>query len=601
MRDQAEAAVLWPAAWRGAALGRLGIGWLRGYARWLGGGVGFLSMGVIQTSCEGILHGPADSFPAPGLAPMRQALPPVPRPHPIRRLIDGHPDDPGRRIARRTTLLMIPAIVGANLTGAVVVFALVTWVLPLPEVEDRGTLLLVNLVAAVAYVAVACVIGTVWGLAHWRATRNWLVSDREPDADERRTALRVPLRHLHVSMTLWAIAVVGMFAINVWFSLLLAVIVTVTTLLGAVTTGAMAYLLAERIMRAASARALAHGVPDSPVLPGVATRALLAWALGSGVPLVGLCAVAIVALAGAELGKQELALSALVLGGVALIVGAIITWQAARAVADPVNSVSQALARVEAGDLDARVPVFDGSDLGLLQAGFNRMSDGLREREELRDLFGRHVGEHVARKAAERGIELGGVESSRTAAAGSTSSRTTRRWPFSAPRCRSTTRRAARSPRAARWPDSSRPASTGSMPASGSRPGGRSRATSARSRASSTPRSATRSTWPRACASSPRRPTGGCSPPRARSSAPAGRRQVAGARTTRSRCAGAAPRRASPSRPSAFSGSASETLRAGAGVGSSRTVIATKPIAISGTPRDGRRARAGSGRRGRCP
>ena len=38
------------------------------------------------------------------------------------------------------------------------------------------------------------------------------------------------------------------------------------------------------------------------------------------------------------------------------------------------------------------------------------MSSGLSEREELRDLFGRHVGEDVARAATERGIELGGEE-----------------------------------------------------------------------------------------------------------------------------------------------------------------------------------------------
>jgi adenylate cyclase len=128
------------------------------------------------------------------------------------------------------------------------------------------------------------------------------------------------------------------------------------------------------------------------------------------VPLVGLFAVALVALAGGDIGEQQLALSALALGGVALLVGALITWQAARAVADPVRSVRDALRRVEAGDLGAHVPVFDGSDLGLLQAGFNRMNDGLREREELRDLFGRHVGEDVARAAMERGIELGGEE-----------------------------------------------------------------------------------------------------------------------------------------------------------------------------------------------
>jgi adenylate cyclase len=334
----------------------------------------------------------------------------VARPHPIRRLIDGRPDDPGRRIARRTTLLMVPAIVGANLTGAIVVFTLLAFVLPLPDVDDPDELVLVNLAAAGGYVAVACVIGTVWGLARFRQTRAWLVDGREPDQRERRAALRVPLRHLHMSLTLWLVAVAGVFALNVRFSFLLALVVGVTTLLGAVTTGAMAYLLAERIMRAASARALASGVPDTPVLPGVTTRALLAWALGSGVPLVGLCAVALVALAGADVGRGELAVTALVLGTVALLVGALITWQAARAVADPVRSVRDAVARVEAGELDTRVPVFDGGDLGLLQAGFNRMSDGLREREELRDLFGRHVGEDVARAAQERGIELGGEE-----------------------------------------------------------------------------------------------------------------------------------------------------------------------------------------------
>src|SRR5688572_26986984 len=107
------------------------------------------------------LHGPADKPPCARLGPDAASSPPVARPHPIRRLIDGRPDDPGRRIARRTTLLMVPAIVGANLTGAVVVFTLIAFVLPLPDVGDPDALLLVNLVAAAGYVAVACVIGTV--------------------------------------------------------------------------------------------------------------------------------------------------------------------------------------------------------------------------------------------------------------------------------------------------------------------------------------------------------------------------------------------------------------------------------------------------------
>ncbi|MGH8964935.1 MAG: adenylate/guanylate cyclase domain-containing protein, partial [Actinomycetes bacterium] len=60
-------------------------------------------------------------------------------------------------------------------------------------------------------------------------------------------------------------------------------------------------------------------------------------------------------------------------------------------------------------ELGAEVAVYDASEVGQLQAGFNHMVAGLRENERLRDLFGRHVGEEVADLALERGdITLGG-------------------------------------------------------------------------------------------------------------------------------------------------------------------------------------------------
>lgn len=156
------------------------------------------------------------------------------------------------------------------------------------------------------------------------------------------------------------------------------------------------------------ARALAAGVPDRPVRPGIVTRALLAWLLGSALPIVGLLLVGVAVLAGREVGETQLAITAIALGGVSLGAGLLITWQAARAVADPVMSVRDGLAGVERGDFEAEVPVFDGSELGLLQAGFNRMASGLREREQLRDVFGRHVGADVARAALERGADMSG-------------------------------------------------------------------------------------------------------------------------------------------------------------------------------------------------
>jgi adenylate cyclase len=54
------------------------------------------------------------------------------------------------------------------------------------------------------------------------------------------------------------------------------------------------------------------------------------------------------------------------------------------------------------------VQVYDGTELGQLQSGFNELVHGLRDREHLRDLFGRHVGKDVAEAAAVGDVELGG-------------------------------------------------------------------------------------------------------------------------------------------------------------------------------------------------
>ena len=83
---------------------------------------------------------------------------------------------------------------------------------------------------------------------------------------------------------------------------------------------------------------------------------------------------------------------------------------AAHSVGDPVRAVQEAMASVERGEFDARVHVDDGSEVGQLQAGFNRMASGLAERERLRDLFGRQVGQDVANAALDGELRLGGEE-----------------------------------------------------------------------------------------------------------------------------------------------------------------------------------------------
>jgi adenylate cyclase len=99
-----------------------------------------------------------------------------------------------------------------------------------------------------------------------------------------------------------------------------------------------------------------------------------------------------------------------VLGIAGLASGSMAMIFSAKSVSEPVEEVTAALSDVEAGRLDVAVPVYDASQVGRLQTGFNAMVEGLRERRRLRDLFGRQVGEHVAEQALARGVRLGGEQ-----------------------------------------------------------------------------------------------------------------------------------------------------------------------------------------------
>jgi len=138
---------------------------------------------------------------------------------------------------------------------------------------------------------------------------------------------------------------------------------------------------------------------------------LLAFALGAGVPVLGMLLIGIYALVDDEVSRTQLSIVILGLGGCALIVGLLMSFIAARAAADPVMSVRDAVAEVEKGNLDeVDVPVYDATEVGLLQAGFNRMVEGLRERQRIREAFGVYVDHEVAEHILEEGVSLEGEE-----------------------------------------------------------------------------------------------------------------------------------------------------------------------------------------------
>src|SRR4029077_3858415 len=94
--------------------------------------------------------------------------------------------------------------------------------------------------------------------------------------------------------------------------------------------------------------------------------------------------------------------------GVGFAIGLLGMVIAAKSVSEPLAELRTAMADVGWGRTDVSVRVDDVSEIGMLQAGFNKMVDGLRERQLLADLFGRHVGVDVAREALQRDVGLGG-------------------------------------------------------------------------------------------------------------------------------------------------------------------------------------------------
>ena len=73
-----------------------------------------------------------------------------------------------------------------------------------------------------------------------------------------------------------------------------------------------------------------------------------------------------------------------------------------RSLLRPIRILSRGMTQVAAGDLAVRLPVTSNDEIGELTGRFNDMVEGLRERERIRETFGRYVDESVAATILER-------------------------------------------------------------------------------------------------------------------------------------------------------------------------------------------------------
>jgi adenylate cyclase len=323
--------------------------------------------------------------------------------------VKDHEPESGARLAELTRARLLTAMALANGLGGLVVFTFGILAPGGPDAGDTLRLALANTATFVVFMAIAFPLGRHIGQKYGEPLLRWLESERPATPAEQELALSYPTFLTKMSLKIWAAAAVVFAAVNATYSPALAASAGTVAVLGGIVCCTLVYLLAERATKPLVSRALAGSAPPRARGPSVAARTTMVWTLVTGVPLLGIAAITVADLAGARIDTPA-TVSMLLLACAGLAVGLWAMVIAAHSVGDPVRAVEEAMTSVEHGDFDARVPVDDGSEVGRLQAGFNRMAAGLGERERLRDLFGRHVGQEVAEAALDGELRLGGEE-----------------------------------------------------------------------------------------------------------------------------------------------------------------------------------------------
>ena len=82
----------------------------------------------------------------------------------------------------------------------------------------------------------------------------------------------------------------------------------------------------------------------------------------------------------------------------------------ARSVSRPVLQLAEGTRKIGAGDYSHRIKVRTDDEIGQLAGAFNQMSEGLAERDQVRDLLGKVVSPAVATELLRKEVTLGGEE-----------------------------------------------------------------------------------------------------------------------------------------------------------------------------------------------
>ena len=320
-----------------------------------------------------------------------------------------HAGVPGLPLVLRT-FGGITALVGAaNIAGGLVI-GILLYDLNKGTVHQTGITThqkIVVLTIGASYGAVAIAAGTIFAFVLQGRTLRWVARGQQPTREEAERALRNPLDLAIVTGALWVLGALFMASVAAWENAAGSVIFGLSggLALSGLTTAGVTYMITVRVGKPITILALSAYRPSATFqLFNLRARMVLNWLLTSGIPLFGIVLI----LSTPHHDKTLVITTGLGASIAALIIGSVASNMLAKSIGDPLRTLSVALERIGEGDLNTEVAVDDIGEIGQLQQGINDMVKGLRERERIQDLFGRHVGIVVAEEAISGGVTLSG-------------------------------------------------------------------------------------------------------------------------------------------------------------------------------------------------
>jgi class 3 adenylate cyclase len=324
------------------------------------------------------------------------------------RMPDDEPSEPRRASTAGLGIRYALGLSCAQLVTAVEVAAVVISLSGQSFDVARAPSTQTNVAILIGVVLVGIVATALGGYRSIAPSLRWFVAGAEPDPAQRRAAINLVRNQSVLLLAIWAISGAVLIVANPNRGLGPVLLLVIAVSFGCTSSVSTSLLFTQRIVRPIVAAASTE-FTSRETAPGVVARLVMMWLINSALPSLAIALLIVFHANGWFIPRSaSLVIPVVVLTSVSVALSLRALILVSRSISDPLNDVVAAMAEVERGQIGKTVDVYEQSEIGRLQHGFNRMVAGLTERDRLRDLFGRHVGPDVVRRAVDADESLSG-------------------------------------------------------------------------------------------------------------------------------------------------------------------------------------------------